>query len=419
MGLLASIRKEWFIVGIVLVILSAKVQPGLGVKGGPLKPEITVSYVAVSLIFFNSGLSLKTEELTSALLHVRLHLFVQSFTLVFFPLTVWLLVRVLALTTIDQWLLRGLQTVSCMPPPVSSAVILTKAVGGNEAAAIFNSAFGSFLVRLAWRGATRVLREVKRRVTGFLSCAGYRGDTDAAADFSGLLILGGLWLHLLSALYDCGGAARPGSGVPPLPEGVSGAQETSVRHRQQRRPPGDHLQHLLRHLQQPQHGAGPHQPACSRSHHFLHPAHFHAAYVWVFQQGRLGIQSRRHGGHRVLLHAQVANARYPHAEDRVRGLRSPVAHLGPPAHLPPGPDPPRIRAGADHPQLDDRPPEADEDVEPAARLTKRANRRAIVCLPVADQRRPPAALLPLAMAKNKTFILLYLTEAKVHVLYLI
>lgn len=33
-----------------------------------------------------------------------------------------------------------------MPPPVSSAVILTKAVGGNEAGAIFNSALGSFLV---------------------------------------------------------------------------------------------------------------------------------------------------------------------------------------------------------------------------------------------------------------------------------
>ncbi|XP_039677807.1 sodium/bile acid cotransporter 7 [Perca fluviatilis] len=145
MGLLARVRKEWFIVGIVLVILSAKLQPSVGVRGGPLKPEITIAYVAVSLIFFNSGLSLKTEELTSALLHVRLHLFVQSFTLVFFPLVVWLLLKVLALTAIDQWLLRGLQTVSCMPPPVSSAVILTKAVGGNEAAAIFNSAFGSFL----------------------------------------------------------------------------------------------------------------------------------------------------------------------------------------------------------------------------------------------------------------------------------
>lgn len=47
------------------------------------------------------------QELTSALLHIRLHLFVQSFTLLFFPLAVWLLLRVLALTAIDEWLLRG------------------------------------------------------------------------------------------------------------------------------------------------------------------------------------------------------------------------------------------------------------------------------------------------------------------------
>ncbi|KAJ3585543.1 hypothetical protein NHX12_014262 [Muraenolepis orangiensis] len=145
MGLLATIRKEWFIIGIVVVILSAKLQPSLGVKGGLLRPEYTVSYVAVSVIFFNSGLSLKSEELTSAVLHFRLHLLVQSFTLIFFPLAVWLLLKLLAFTAINQWLLKGIQTVGCMPPPVSSAVILTKAVGGNEAAAIFNSAFGSFL----------------------------------------------------------------------------------------------------------------------------------------------------------------------------------------------------------------------------------------------------------------------------------
>ncbi len=41
--------------------------------------------------------------------------------------------------------LSGLTTLSCMPPPVSSAVILTRAVGGNEAAAVFNSALGSVL----------------------------------------------------------------------------------------------------------------------------------------------------------------------------------------------------------------------------------------------------------------------------------
>ncbi|XP_066574538.1 sodium/bile acid cotransporter 7 [Amia ocellicauda] len=145
MGLFDRIRKEWFIIGIVLVIIFAKLEPSIGVKGGPLKPEITITYVAVSAIFFNSGLSLKTEELTSALMHVKLHLFVQTFTLVFFPAAMWLFLQLLKITTINTWLLQGLQTVGCMPPPVSSAVILTKAVGGNEAAAIFNSAFGSFL----------------------------------------------------------------------------------------------------------------------------------------------------------------------------------------------------------------------------------------------------------------------------------
>ncbi|XP_032812255.1 sodium/bile acid cotransporter 7 [Petromyzon marinus] len=145
MGLLDKLRKEWFLIGIVAAIGLARMEPSIGVKGGPLKPEVTITYVAVSAIFFNSGLSLKTEELTSALLHVRLHMLVQGFTLGFFPLAVWLLLRLLALTGLNPWLLQGLQVVACMPPPVSSAVILTKAVGGNEAAAIFNSAFGSFL----------------------------------------------------------------------------------------------------------------------------------------------------------------------------------------------------------------------------------------------------------------------------------
>ncbi|XP_044537340.1 sodium/bile acid cotransporter 7 isoform X4 [Gracilinanus agilis] len=145
MGLLDRLGKEWFMLCIVLVIVLAKMDPSVGAKGGPLKPEVTITYIAVSAIFFNSGLSLKTEELTSALMHIKLHLFVQIFTLAFFPTAIWLFLQMLSVTPINEWLLKGLQTVGCMPPPVSSAVILTKAVGGNEAAAIFNSAFGSFL----------------------------------------------------------------------------------------------------------------------------------------------------------------------------------------------------------------------------------------------------------------------------------
>ncbi|XP_015131667.1 sodium/bile acid cotransporter 7 isoform X4 [Gallus gallus] len=147
MGLLERLRKEWFIAGIALVIAAARLEPAVGVKGGPLKPEITITYIAVSAIFFNSGLSLKTEELTSALMHVKLHLFVQIFTLVFFPTAIWLFLQLLSITPINEWLLKGLQTVGCMPPPVSSAVILTKAVGGNEGIVITPLLLLLFIVR--------------------------------------------------------------------------------------------------------------------------------------------------------------------------------------------------------------------------------------------------------------------------------
>ncbi|KAJ7407278.1 hypothetical protein BTVI_63618 [Pitangus sulphuratus] len=115
-----------------LITLYNYLKGGQSLLPRPLKPEITITYIAVSAIFFNSGLSLKTEELTSALMHVKLHLFVQIFTLVFFPTAIWVFLQLLSITPINEWLLKGLQTVGCMPPPVSSAVILTKAVGGNE-----------------------------------------------------------------------------------------------------------------------------------------------------------------------------------------------------------------------------------------------------------------------------------------------
>merc|ERR1711990_472071 len=141
-----AIIKNWFLCGIVLFILLAWADPTVGMKGGPLHPEITIKHIAVSFIFFNSGLSLKTEELKRAIMQVKLHCFVQGFTFIFVPIFIFFLTNILlTVTSLDPYLIAGLTGVSCMPPPVSSAVILTKAVGGNDAAAIFNSAFGSFM----------------------------------------------------------------------------------------------------------------------------------------------------------------------------------------------------------------------------------------------------------------------------------
>eukprot|EP00116_Pleurobrachia_bachei_P002617 sb/3462879/ len=146
MGLLIQLKKNWFLVGLVLSILLAKLEPSIGRKGGILVPEITIKYFAVSLIFLNSGLSLKTEELKHALTQVHLHTFIQCFTMMFIPVFMQF-VSLVAMnhSLLQPLLINGFIVVSCMPPPVSSAVILTKTVGGNEAAAIFNSALGSLL----------------------------------------------------------------------------------------------------------------------------------------------------------------------------------------------------------------------------------------------------------------------------------
>jgi sodium/bile acid cotransporter 7 len=121
----------------------------------------------VAGIFFTSGLTLPTDELLNTVTNPRMHALIQGFSFVCVPLLMQLLSLLLA-PLLSPGLLLGFQIVACMPPPVSTgepervrwlvcvrlivvampcraAVILTKAAGGNEAAAVFNSALGSFL----------------------------------------------------------------------------------------------------------------------------------------------------------------------------------------------------------------------------------------------------------------------------------
>ncbi|XP_063930497.1 sodium/bile acid cotransporter 7-B-like [Zophobas morio] len=139
------LHKQVLLVGILACIFAAAVHPEFGSRQGPLYTEYSVKYGAVSLIFFISGLSLKTELIEHTFHHYKLHLFIQSFTFILIPTFSHLFVRFLHFFGINSWVLKGLVTVACMPPPVSSAVILTRSANGNETAAIFNSVLGSFL----------------------------------------------------------------------------------------------------------------------------------------------------------------------------------------------------------------------------------------------------------------------------------
>ncbi|KAL3270919.1 hypothetical protein HHI36_021425 [Cryptolaemus montrouzieri] len=139
------VKRNWLLVGIISCIFLAGLYPRLGSKEGPLHTEYSVKYGAVSLIFLISGLTLKTDSILHTFRQYKLHLFIQLFTFIFIPLVTQVFIKFLAIFGVNAWILRGLITVSCMPPPVSSAVILTRTAKGNETAAIFNSVLGSFM----------------------------------------------------------------------------------------------------------------------------------------------------------------------------------------------------------------------------------------------------------------------------------
>ena len=135
-----------FLGALLVVLCVAYMFPALGVKGGPFRPEFLVKKVGVAVIFFGSGLSLPTSSLGSALRKWRVATAVQLFHFIACPLIFSSAAKLLMRAgVLSPMLSVGFSVLGCLPPPISSAVILTTVAGGNPAVAILNSCFGSLL----------------------------------------------------------------------------------------------------------------------------------------------------------------------------------------------------------------------------------------------------------------------------------
>ncbi|CAB9510746.1 bile acid cotransporter 7 [Seminavis robusta] len=131
-----------FVILIVIVILLARAYPPLGAVY--LAPHITATWIAVVFIFIMAGLGLKTEELTNAFKQIRFNLFVQTFNFGLISVTVFGVSRLLIeLGILDRALADGMVVCACLPLTINMVCVLTKSAGGDEAAAIFNAAFGN------------------------------------------------------------------------------------------------------------------------------------------------------------------------------------------------------------------------------------------------------------------------------------
>jgi len=136
--------KNSFLILVILAILLAYAYPPLGSKY--LYPQYTATWVAVVIIFFLSGISLKSEEFKNALTRLRFNIFVQLYNFGFVSIVVFAVSRlVVHWNIITRDLADGMVIGSCVPITVNMVMVLTKSSNGDEASAIFNAAFGNLL----------------------------------------------------------------------------------------------------------------------------------------------------------------------------------------------------------------------------------------------------------------------------------
>jgi len=144
---LKRVVTDWFLCGMVLATVLAYFFPGFGATGGGMHAEWVIN-IGVFVVFFLHGVNLSSEQIKHGLKNWRLHIMVQAFTFVVFPV-IWLICSKAFGSYVPALLMLGFLYLCALPSTISSSVALTGSAGGNVPAAILNasmsSVFGIFM----------------------------------------------------------------------------------------------------------------------------------------------------------------------------------------------------------------------------------------------------------------------------------
>lgn len=151
-SLLQKVGLNGFLLGLLGAILLASLFPSWGASTSviPWKPIINIG---IALVFFLYGVKLDPVQLKTGLSNWKLHLLIQTFIFLIFPVLVILLLQLIP--WIDDDFKLGITYLSALPSTVSASVVMVSIAGGNLPAAIFNasisSLFGVFVTPV-WMG---------------------------------------------------------------------------------------------------------------------------------------------------------------------------------------------------------------------------------------------------------------------------
>ncbi len=162
---MARLAKVWFLAGMISAVGLATLAPDLGRSGGPLHAD-TVAEVGIFAVFFLHGVGLTPDKLRAGATRWKVHVFVQLFTFVVFPL-LGLALRAAGGGLVPPHLMLGFFFLCALPSTISSSVALTALARGNVVAAMFNATLSSVLGVVL----TPLLVSVAAGVSGELSIA--------------------------------------------------------------------------------------------------------------------------------------------------------------------------------------------------------------------------------------------------------
>ncbi|MBY7913675.1 bile acid:sodium symporter [Vibrio fluvialis] len=143
MNVLAKIKKEWFLVGMVVAILLATVTSEFGRSGGVIHLD-QLTGIGIAIVFFLHGLGLSPQAIKAGLTNWRLHVYIQMATFVVYPI-LWVIFGEAFLAYMPPALAFGFCYLLVLPSTISSSVAMTSVGKGNVPGAIFNASLSSIL----------------------------------------------------------------------------------------------------------------------------------------------------------------------------------------------------------------------------------------------------------------------------------
>src|ERR1700757_3277866 len=140
------VRRNGFVIGLFAAVIIAFLFPQPGSRNGWLHPEL-ISNFGIALILFLQGLSMPLEKVKRGAGNWRLHVIIQVFTFVLFPIVGlgFQLIEPHIWASEPQGIQQGFLYLCVLPSTVSTSVVLTSVARGNTPGAIFNAALSNIL----------------------------------------------------------------------------------------------------------------------------------------------------------------------------------------------------------------------------------------------------------------------------------